>query len=79
MRIINSSAGLSVGDSVTIIKKYENGSMVLDIGDKGEVTGVYRDSFPDFGLINITIVSFKFGKNIFAAGEKLMKSYLRRS
>lgn len=78
MRILNSSNNLTVGCMVVLVKKYENGNIVLLAGTKGTITDIEVESFPDLNLFNIRILSFKFGKYAFAAGEDVIKEYIKK-
>lgn len=78
MRTLNSSNNLTIGSMVVLVKKYENGNIVLPVGTKGTITDIEIESFPDLNLFNIRILSFKFGKHIFAAGEDVIRKYVKK-
>lgn len=63
---------------VVLVKKYENGSIVLPAGTKGVITDIEVESFPDLSLFDIRILSFKFGQYSFAAGEDVIKEYIKK-
>jgi len=78
MRILNSpSPKFSTGKSVVIIKPYTSGNIKLKLGTVGTIIDVVQESFPDYGLFNIDILSIDFGIHTIVIGEGPAKEYMR--
>ena len=77
MRIINfHHLKFSIGQAIVVIKEYKNGGTHLRIGEVGSITDITIQSLPDFGLFDIRVIHFKFGKHEFGLNQASAEEYM---
>jgi len=77
MYVINSNASkFIIGKKVIMIKNYTNGSIKLNVGEKGVVKDTHTMNIPDMGLFNIRVLDLVFNNQTIHVGDQIAEEYM---
>ena len=77
MRVLNfKSRKFAVGKNVVIVQTYQSGTVVLNIGDVGKITGESYHNLPDMNLFNIRVIDIDFGIHKVSIGEAIAEMFM---